>query len=251
MSRLISVVAFLVLVAQPFHLRGASVDSPQPSVEAVSAAVPAQQQPKIDEYKMTTYQAVLVLMGPDWSPTDNPGTQGHRAYVADLLRSGRAVIGGSFAGDAKAQGFYLLNGTAADAKAIADADPGVKEGRYVVEVLQWMGPEGWFQKPADLTQTETIYFGFLVTGDNPAAVAPEEQKALMAAHLGHMDEQAKLGKLVMAGPLVKAGARRGLIGYRVPTMAEAMDRASADPMVKAGRMKPELYEWKVPKGILK
>jgi hypothetical protein len=42
-----------------------------------------------------------------------------------------------------------------------------------------------------------------------------------------------------------------LIAYRVPTMAEAMERASADPMVKAGRMKPELYEWKVPKGILK
>ena len=226
-----TLLVLLVLVAQP--------------------AASAQEKPKIDEYKMTTYQAVLVLMGPDWSPTDNPGTQGHRAYVAELLRSGRAVIGGSFAGDRKAQAFYILTGTAADAKATAEADPGVKEGRYVVEVLQWMGPEGWFQKPSDPAQTETIYFGFLVTGDNTAAIAPEEQKTLMAGHLGHMDEQAKIGKLVMAGPLVKAGTRRGLIGYRVPTMAEAMERASVDPMVKAGRMKPELYEWKVTKGILK
>jgi uncharacterized protein YciI len=216
-----------------------------------TAAVPAQQAPKIDEYKMTTYQAVLVLMGPDWSPTDNPGTQGHRAYVAELLRSGRAVIGGPFAGEGKPQGFYILSGTAADAKATAEADPGVKEGRYAVEVLQWMGPEGWFQKPSDLSQTETIYFGFLVTGSNTAAITPEEQKELMAGHLGHMDGQAKIGKLVLAGPLVKAGTRRGLIGYRVPTMAEAMERASEDPMVKAGRMKPELYAWKVPKGILK
>ena len=220
-------------------------------VLALVASMAQQTPPKIDEYKMTTYQAVLVLMGPDWSPTDNPGTQAHRAYVAELLRSGRAAIGGSFTGDAKAQGFYVLNASAGDAKAIAEADPGVKEGRYTVEVLQWMGPEGWFQKPSDVTQTETIYFGFLVTGSNTAAATPEETKELMAGHLGHMEGQAKIGKLVMAGPLVKAGSRRGLIAYRVPTMAEAMERASADPMVKAGRMKPELYEWKVPKGIMK
>ncbi len=229
MSRLITAFALLMLVA----------------------ATPAQEKPKIDEYKMTTYQAVLVGIGPDWSPSDNPGAQAHRAYLAELLRSGRALIGGSFAGDNKSQGFYILNGTPEDAKAIAEADPGVKEGRYAVEVLQWMGPEGWFQKPSSVTETETIYFGFLVTGANTAAVTPEEQKQLMTGHLGHMEAQAKIGKLVLAGPLVKAGHRRGLIGYRVSTMAEAMERASADPMVKAGRMKPELYEWKVPKGILK
>ena len=234
MTRLLTALLLLLLVAQPFR-----------------AATSSQAPPKVDEYKMTTYQAVLVTIGPDWSPTDNPGTQGHRAYVAELLRSGRAVIGGSFAGDAKPQAFYILTGTAADAKATAEADPGVKEGRYAVEILQWMGPEGWFKKASDLAQTETIYFGFLVSGSNTAAVTPEEQKALMDGHLGHMDGQAKIGKLVMAGPLVKAGSRRGVIAYRVPTMAEAQERASADPMVKAGRMKPELYEWKVPKGILK
>lgn len=228
MSRLISLVALLMLVAPT-----------------------RAQQPKIDEYKMITYQAVLLLVGPDWSPTETPAVQAHREYLAGLLRSGRAVIGGSFTGDGKAQGFYVLTGTAEEAKAIAEADPAVKDRRYAVEHLQWMGPEGWFQKPSDPSQTETIYFGFLVAGPNTAAVSPEEQKQLMAGHLGHMNEQATIGKLVMAGPLVKAAPRRGLIAYRVPTMAEAVERASADPMVKAGRMKPELYEWKVPKGILK
>lgn len=65
-----------------------------------------------------------------------------------------------------------------------------------------------------------------------------------------MDGQAKQGKLVL-GPLIKAGIRPGFIAYRVPTMAEAVERASADPMVKPGRMKPELYEWTIPVGILK
>jgi hypothetical protein len=63
--------------------------------------------------------------------------------------------------------------------------------------------------------------------------------------------QAKIGKLVLAGPLLDGGTRRGLIAYRVATMEEAVERASGDPMIKVGRLKPQLYEWTVPKGILK
>ena len=48
-----------------------------------------------------------------------------------------------------------------------------------------------------------------------------------------------------------AAPRRGLIVYRVASMAEALERGSADPMVKASRMKPEFYEWIVPRAILK
>jgi uncharacterized protein YciI len=149
------------------------------------------------------------------------------------------------------RGVYILSGTPEDARGVAEADPVVKDGRYGLEILQWMGPEGWFQTPPDLTRTEVIYFGFLVTGENTATVNADEQKALMAGHLGYMDGQSKIGKLVLAGPLIKAAPRRGLIAYRVPTMAEAVERASGDPMIKAGRMKPELYEWTIPRGILK
>lgn len=212
------------------------------------------QQPKIDEFKMVTYQAVFVTKGPRWvpeSPDVMPLVRAHREYISGLVASGQAHIAGPLRGDARLRGAYIVSGTPEQAKAMGEADPGVKDGRYAIDILQWMGPEGWFQKPADVTQTETIYFGFLVTGSNTAPVTPDEQKALMQGHLGYMDGQAKLGKLVLAGPLIKAGTRRGLIAYRAPTMAEAIERASADPMVKAGRMAPELYEWTVPRGILK
>jgi uncharacterized protein YciI len=223
-------------------------------VTLVGGGAAAQQQPKIDEYKMVTYQAVLVTKGPAWSPETAavmPLVRAHREYVSGLMRSGRLHIAGSFAGESPLRCVYILSGTPDEARALAEADPGVKEGRYGIEVLQWMGPEGWFRRPADGAKTETIYFGFLVTGDTTAALAPEAQQALMRGHLDHMDGQAKQGRLVLAGPLVKAGTRRGLIAYRVPTMAEAVERASADPMVKAGRMKPELYEWTIPAGVLK
>lgn len=206
-------------------------------------ALPAQEQ-------MTTYQLVLVKKGPQWGKTADTVQQAHKDYVHGLLRAGTALIGGSFAGDSDLRGMYLLPG-AASAASVAGGDPGVKGGLYAYEVLQWMGPEGWFRRPSsEVTDTENIYFGFLVTGPAPAPPA-DEARALMQSHLAYLDSQAALGKLVMAGPLVKAQPRRGVIAYRVPTMAEAMARASADPMVKSGLMVPELYESHIPKGILK
>jgi len=113
-----------------------------------------------------------------------------------------------------------------------------------------MGPEGWFQKPPDALQAETINFGFLVNGPNRGQDA-ETAKQMQRGHLDYMDGQSKIGKLVLAGPLLDGGPRRGLVAYRVPTMGEAIERASGDPMVKAGRLAVGLYAWSIPKGILK
>ncbi|MBA2305084.1 MAG: hypothetical protein H0W08_20985 [Acidobacteria bacterium] len=192
--------------------------------------------------------------GPAWtveSPEVEPVMRAHRDYVAGLLRTGRAHIGGPFSGDSALRGVYILSGTPEDARATAESDPGVIAGRYGFDVLKWMGPEGWFQRVPKPEDTEKIFFGFLVTGATTVAVTPEEQKLLMRGHLDYMGGQSTIGKLVMAGPLVDGGRRRGLIAYRVPTMLEAIERASADPMIKAGRMAPELYEWTIAKGNLK
>jgi uncharacterized protein YciI len=65
-----------------------------------------------------------------------------------------------------------------------------------------------------------------------------------------MDGQAKEGKLVAAGPITTQGTRRGIVVYRVANLEEAKQRASADPMVKAGRLAVELHPWQVPVGSL-
>ena len=67
-----------------------------------------------------------------------------------------------------------------------------------------------------------------------------------------MDGQAKIGKLVLAGPLnAPKTNKRGLIAYRESSLAAAVERASQDPMVKAGRLAVELHEWTIPRGVLK
>ena len=219
----------------------------------LGTALSAQQPPKAAEYKMTTYQLVILKKSSIWLDAEVVNgpmyRQRHQAYVVDLVKSGRVPIAGLFSKNPDLEGAFFVSGTPEEARAIASADP--TSPWWDVEVLQWMGPEDWFQKPPDPAQTETIFFGFLVTGENVAPVSQEEQKALMTGHLGYMDGQAKIGALVLAGPLIKAAPRRGLIAYRLPTMAAAVERASGDPMIRAGRMKPELYSWTVPKGILK
>jgi uncharacterized protein YciI len=238
---------------------GAALSTPFGGASAGAQPVPQQApapQPKIDEYKMTTYQVVFVtatssLRGDLHDFQVKGMRERHHGYVADLVKTGRAVIGGPFSRPAVFETAYVVAGTRQHATEVASADPGVQAGYWAVEILSWMGPEGWFQPAADVAQAEKIYFGFLVTGENTTAVTPDEQKLLMRGHLDYMDGQSKIGKLVLAGPLVNGGRRRGLIAYRVPTMAEAVERASADPMIKAGRMAPELFEWTIPKGILK
>ena len=223
-----------------------------PHARAQQPQQPPQDAKKADEFKMITYQAVFLSKGPKWVDGGEPDetATAHRSYVRELLTSGRAVIAGLLDGSAsRLVAMYILTGTPEEAKQIADADPGVKAERATVEILKWMGPAGWFQKVTDL-QPETLFFGFLVNGPNRGQDA-ETAKQMQRAHLDYMDGQAKLGKLVLAGPLLDGGTRRGLIAYRVPTLAEAVERASADPMVKAGRLAVEMYQWRVPKGILK
>ena len=144
---------------------------------------------------------------------------------------------------------YILTGTSEEAKAVAESDPGVKEAA-VVRDPEVDGTGRLVQKAPDLTQAEKLYFGFLVNGPT-AARTPRTAKQMQRAHLDYMDGQSKIGKLVLAGPLLDGGTRRGLIAYRVASMAEATERASGDPMVKAGRLAVELYEWNIPRGILK
>jgi uncharacterized protein YciI len=227
------------------------LDPPRETTQAAggqaAAGAPTQAQPKIDEMKMITYQVIFLKKGPKWS-SDGPDLLGELADA--WVRRGTILIGGAFSGDAELRGAYIVNGTPEQVKALEASDPGVKNGRYTYDVMPWFGPEGWFQKPS-APGSETIYFGFLVSGANRSQDQATAQH-LQRQHLDYMDGQAKIGKLVLAGPLnAPKTNRRGLIGYREASLAAAVERASQDPMVKAGRLAVELHEWAIPRGVLK
>jgi len=210
--------------------------------------------------QMMTYQLVLLKKGPTpppASPAEQKAMQDeHLAKLADLNRQGISLVYGPILADADIRGIAVLTAENADAaKARFAADPFVKAGVMTPEVYGWMGPKGWFSKPGSYdvsvpANLEPLIFGFLVRGPNTAQDKATAD-ALQKGHLAYMDALHAQGKLVMAGPLVDAGERRGIVVYRVKDVTAAKALAAEDPAVKAGRLTLEAYPWMTFKGILK
>ena len=68
--------------------------------------------------------------------------------------------------------------------------------------------------------------------------------------MANINRLAETGKLVLAGPFVDSGDRRGVFIFKVDSMSEAQALTDTDPAVIAGRLKVVLYHWSVPKGML-
>jgi uncharacterized protein YciI len=200
------------------------------------------------------YQLVILKKGPADATAKTPEGQTivkeHIAHMYKLAADGLNMASGPVADGGEIQALMIVKvATPEQAVEIESADPAVKAGLFTVEAIPFMSPEGWFGKWAEFGKFESVYFGFLTTGPNPKR-EPEAAKKLQADHLAYMDEQSKQGKLVVAGPIMVQGPRRGIIVYRVATMEEAKQRAEADPAVKAGRLAVELFQWQVAQGAL-
>ena len=61
---------------------------------------------------------------------------------------------------------------------------------------------------------------------------------------------AEAGKLVLAGPFVDGGERRGVFILKVDSLSEAQALTDTDPAVITVRLKIILQRWAVPKGML-
>ncbi len=205
------------------------------------------------QQKMLTFQLVLLEKGT--VPIDaraKPTLEAHGAYMTKLGSEGTVIAAGPFTDGGEILGAALVRAATAErAKEIEADDPAVKGGLFTVEVLPFMSTdEGQFQPwPKDRVQ-ETVYFGFLNSGPNRSQDKETAQR-LQKEHIAYMEGQAKAGKLLVAGPFIDGGARRGLVIYRMESAAAAKAVAEADPMVQAGRLVVELHPWNIPKGTLR
>jgi uncharacterized protein YciI len=109
-------------------------------------------------------------------------------------------------------------------------------------------PREFIYNEGDTTFTMKRYvFGLLMSGENRShdslAVAEIQQ-----GHMAHINNMAKTGKLVMAGPFENGGEYRGILLFDVETLNEAIELASKDPAVVAGRLRLEVIQWWGAKG---
>jgi len=129
----------------------AATDQPQPPAAAQPAAAavqPAAPPPPDATPLMATYYVALLRRGQGWTATITPEIQatldGHMANIRRLAAEGKLLLAGPFldqAGPGTLAGLFVLQaGSLVEAQQLAASDPAVRAGRFVAEVLPWLGP---------------------------------------------------------------------------------------------------------------
>ena len=96
---------------------------------------------------------------------------------------------------------------------------------------------------ADEYGMKTYVMAFLLAGDRVSEYSQEERVEIQKGHMANINRLAEMGKLILAGPFVNGGEKRGIFIFDVPSKAEAEELTNTDPAVKAGVLKMELVEW--------
>ncbi|MFD2036894.1 YciI family protein [Belliella marina] len=84
---------------------------------------------------------------------------------------------------------------------------------------------------------------FLLAGDRVNEYSKEERIEIQKGHMANINKLAEEGKLVLAGPFIDGGDKRGIFIFDVTTKSEAETLTNSDPAVQAGVLKMELVEW--------
>lgn len=71
---------------------------------------------------------------------------------------------------------------------------------------------------------------------------------IQEGHMNHLNEMAKTGKMVIAGPFDNGGKHRGILIFDVDSISQAIHMESTDPAVLSGRLEMEAIYWWVAKG---
>ena len=88
--------------------------------------------------------------------------------------------------------------------------------------------------------------------EHPREYPEGKLEEIQQAHLAHLRELARAGKLLVAGPLDDQPdpRMRGIEIFRVGSLEEAKRLAAEDPAEKAGRLEPVVMTWFTEKGAL-
>ncbi len=104
--------------------------------------------------ELDTYYICLLRKGPKWTAEETPELaelqRQHMAHTQHKVSSGAAIAAGPISDESDIRGFSIFRtATLAEAQALAEADPAVRAGRFIVELHAWRVPKGYL--PAPLT----------------------------------------------------------------------------------------------------
>jgi uncharacterized protein YciI len=102
--------------------------------------------------EMSVYYLALLRKGPTWTAEESPElaalTTHHLAYLNHLQQLGKTLASGPVGDEGDIRGISLYRTTTlAEARSLAEADPAVQAGRFVLELHEWWMPAGLFPAP--------------------------------------------------------------------------------------------------------
>lgn len=214
---------------------------------------------------MRTYFVVLMMRGEaNPAPATADGAAVMKAHLASMtaLAEARTLVGAGPIADREStlRGVFVLNvETRAEAERIANDDPAVKAGRLKPVVLAWFAEkgvgDGYFAKTAGKPEVAVpmadYQFGLLMKGPAADSIPADQLEAIQKGHMAHIQRMAAEGSLVTAGPFQDGGDYRGIFVFRAPSLEAARALATQDPAVQAGRLRLDLYPWKVAEGVFR
>ena len=224
------------------------------------------------EYRMTTYQFVMLMTGPDQAPmTPEESRQVQRAHLDHLQKledEGKMLLVGPIADGGPLRGIAVLTvGSAEEAQAIFDQDPWVKIGRMQAEIHTWWAADGIMRQVDDIMDHRSCYLGLLRRPADAPEFSEAELAELQKGHLANIKKMADSGYLVIAGPMGDDGVLRGIFVFCtpeeekiertrswdpsiIPEEEKIREMVAQDPSIQAGRLEMDLYRWTIPSGSL-
>lgn len=219
----------------------------------VSTCIVAQEKP---EYDMGKMQMVLLTQNPEWKSRSASQFRkidlAHRSFVDGLILSGKCAIAGPTKGDGNLREILVFKvESKEEIQELTKSFPAVKAGLMKAEVLSWYAARNYIIAPEIPLKPVKYIFGLLVRGPKWTPEQTPETNKIQEGHMANINRLGGLGKLVLAGPFFDEGERRGVFIFKVDSLKEAQALTDTDPAVIAGRLRIELYNWTVPKGVLK
>ena len=103
--------------------------------------------------ELSQYFICLLRKGPAWTAEETPELEElqarHMAHTRRLMETGATIASGPVSDESDIRGFSIYRtATLTEARALAEADPGVQAGRFVVELHRWLTPSGRLPAPA-------------------------------------------------------------------------------------------------------
>ena len=219
---------------------------------ALSFAQQPQSEEKKDEkpaFQLETFYMAIMSRTAPFNGDKLEALSGERQqFWQGVADRGDLILGGPVlvVKDTMAAAYVFRAADKSAAEKLANSDPAVKAKLWTAYILPW-GTQKDFLKPLkNYDPSVSYYLGFLKRGAKFSSEETPERARIQEAHLKNMARLHEMGKLVAAGPFMEDNDFRGIFVFKTATVEEANELTNTDPAVQAGRLRIELYEWKLP-----